>query len=201
MNIFFIYREDSISKAADEVIDEINVSDEEIKEQTHESSKRKITSKKNNQSDLIDLMRKSISIGNKSNPTININFENLNEAKGVIVSISNELDFHQKKTIKYALLAGQSLIKIQELCQIENKKFFDFLRECEIEWSKSYIYFLISFYNFSKEYPKICNVSFSIHFIMSNFKKIKLAIWSNKTERDFWKGFTVARQACVSKRV
>ena len=35
-----------MSKAADEVIDEINVSDEEIKEQTHESSKRRITSKK-----------------------------------------------------------------------------------------------------------------------------------------------------------
>jgi hypothetical protein len=87
MIIFFLYREDSISKAADEVIDEINVSDEEIKEQTHESSKRRIKSKKNNQSDLIDLMRKSISIGNKSNPTININFENLNEAKGVIVSV------------------------------------------------------------------------------------------------------------------
>jgi hypothetical protein len=45
-------------------------------------------------------MRKSISIGNKSNPTININFENLVQAKGVIVSISNELEFHQKQTLK-----------------------------------------------------------------------------------------------------
>ncbi len=170
------------------MIDEINVSDEEIKEQTHKPSKQTIRSKKN---DLINLMKSSISIGNKSNPTIDINFENLNEAKGVIVSISSELDFHQKQTIKYALLAGQSLIKIRELCQIENKKFFNFLKECKIEWSKSYIYFLISFYNFSKEYPKICNISSSIHFIMSNFKKIKLAIWSNKTERDFWKGFIV----------
>ncbi len=26
-----------------------------------------------------------------------------------------------KRTIKYALQAGQSLIKIQELCQVENK--------------------------------------------------------------------------------
>ena len=175
-----------MSKAADEVIDEINVSDEEIKEQNRKSSKRRIKSKKNNQSDLIDLMRKSIFIGNKSNVTININFENLNEAKGIIVSISNELDFHQKQTIKYVLLAGQSLIKIQELCQTD-KKFFDFLKECDIEWSKSYIYFLISFYNFSKEYPKICNISFSIHFIISNFKKIKLAIWSKKQKEIFGK--------------
>jgi hypothetical protein len=47
MIIFFLYREDSISKAADEVIDEINVSDEEIKEQTHKSLKRRMKSKKN----------------------------------------------------------------------------------------------------------------------------------------------------------
>ena len=62
-------------------------------------------------------MRKSISIGNKSNPTMNINFENLNEAKGVIASISNELDFHQKKTIKlifntiYNILSSSLQIK------------------------------------------------------------------------------------------
>jgi len=31
----YSYREDSISKAADEVIDEINTSDEEITEQIH----------------------------------------------------------------------------------------------------------------------------------------------------------------------
>ncbi len=72
------------------------------------------------------------------------------EAKQVIISIRNELKFHQKQTIKYALIAGQSLIKIQELCQIENKKFLDFLKECGIEWSKSDIHFLISFYNFSR---------------------------------------------------
>ncbi len=133
-------------------------------------------------------MKNSLSIGNQSNGTIKkLNFDKLKEAKEVIISIRNELEYHQKQTIKYALLAGQSLIKIQELCQIENKKFFDFLKECKIEWSKSYIHFLISLYIFSKEYPKICNVSLSIYFIKNNFKKIKLAIWSSKTERDFWK--------------
>ena len=64
-------------------------------------------------------MKNSISIGNKNNSTNNINFENLNEAKGVIISISNELEFHQKQTLKYAIKAGQCLYKIQELCQIE----------------------------------------------------------------------------------
>jgi hypothetical protein len=91
-------------------------------------------------------------------------------------SIRNELEFHQKQTIKYALLASQSLIRILELCQIEKKKFFDFLKGCSIEWSKSYIHFLISLYIFSKEYPKICNLSLSIYFIKNNFKKINLAI-------------------------
>ncbi len=133
-------------------------------------------------------MKNSFSFGNQSNGTIKkLNFDKLKEAKEVIISIRNELEYHQKQTIKYALLAGQSLIKIQELCQIENKKFFDFLKECKIEWSRSYIHFLISLYIFSKEYPKICNVSLSIYFIKNNFKKIKLAIWSSKTERDFWK--------------
>ncbi len=62
-----------------------------------------------------------------------INFENLVQAKGVIVSISNELEFHQKQTLKYAIQAGECLYKIQELYQIEKKKFFDFLKECSIE--------------------------------------------------------------------
>ncbi len=133
-------------------------------------------------------LKNSLSIGNQSNGTIKkLNFDKLKEAKEVIISIRNELDFHQKQTIKYALLAGQSLIKIQELCQIENKKFFDFFKECGIEWSRSYIHFFISLFKFSKEYPKICNVSLSIYFIKNNFKKIKLATWSSKIERDFWK--------------
>jgi hypothetical protein len=133
-------------------------------------------------------LKNSLFVGNQSNGTIKkLNFDKLKEAKEVIISIRNELEYHQKQSIKYALLAGQSLIKIQELCQIENKKFFDFLKECKIEWSRSYIHFLISLYIFSKEYPKICNVSLSIYFIKNNFKKIKLAIWSSKTERDFWK--------------
>ncbi len=126
------------------------------------------------------------------------NFEQLNEsvhkslgttdsAKEVIVSIHNELEFHQKQTIKYALLAGQSLIRIQELCKIENKKFFDFIKECGINWSRSYIHFLISLYIFSKEYPKICNLSVSLYFVKNNFKSIKLAILSSSVEREYWK--------------
>ncbi len=131
-------------------------------------------------------MKNSLYVGNQSIGTIKgLNFDKLKEAKDVIISIRNELEFHQKQTIKYALLAGQSLIKIQELCQIEKKKFFNFLKECGIEWSRSYIHFLISLYTFSKEYPKICNMSLSIYFIKNNLKKIKLAIWSSKTERDF----------------
>ena len=136
-------------------------------------------------------MKDSISIGNKNNPTKNINFKDLNEAKGVIVSISNELEFHQKQSIKCALKAGQCLIKIQELCAIENKNFLSFLKECNINWDKSYVYFLISFYNFTKEYPRISNLSLSLHFVMNNFKKIKLAIWSHCTSTFDWLGWRI----------
>ena len=84
-------------------------------------------------------MKSSILIWNESNPINNINFENLVRAKGVLVSISNELEFHQKQALKYAIQAGECLYKIQELCLINNKKFKEFLIECNIEWSKSYV--------------------------------------------------------------
>jgi hypothetical protein len=132
-------------------------------------------------------MKNSITIGDKNNPTNNINFKDLNEAKVVIVSISNELEFHQKQTLKCALKAGQCLIKIQELCATENKKFTSFLKECNINWDKLYVHFLISFYNFPKEYPRLSNLSLSLHFVMNNFKKIKLAIWSSNAEREYWR--------------
>ena len=111
----------------------------------------------------------------------------MNEAKGVIISISNELDFHQKETIKCAIRAGECLYKIKELCLTNSKKFNDFLMECNIKWSKSYVQFLISLHNFSKDYPKISNLSLSLYFIKNNFKKIKLAIISSNTERNYWK--------------
>jgi hypothetical protein len=68
-------------------------------------------------------------------------------------------DYHQKQSLKYAIKAGESILKIKELCLVEKKNFKDFLKECDISWNKSYVYFLISFYHFSKDYPKICNVS------------------------------------------
>ncbi len=135
---------------------------------------------------LIEQLKNSLSVGNRSVGTIsNLNFDKLKEAKEVIISIRNELEFHQKQTIKCAILAGQSLTKIQDLCQIENKKFIDFLREFGINWSRSYIQFLISLYIFSKEYPKICNLSVPLYFIKNNFKRIKLANLSSDVERKY----------------
>jgi hypothetical protein len=137
-------------------------------------------------------LKNSLFVCNQSIGTIKkLNFDKLKKAKEVIISIRNELEYHQKQTIKYALLAGQSLIKIQELYQIESKKFFDFLKECKIEWSRSYIHFLISLYKFSKEYPKICNISLSTHFVKNNFKRIKLAILSSNVEREYWKNLQI----------
>ena len=54
-------------------------------------------------------MKSRISIGNESKPTNNISFENLVQAKVVIVSIGNELEFHQKQTLKYAIQVGECL--------------------------------------------------------------------------------------------
>jgi hypothetical protein len=58
-------------------------------------------------------LRNSLSIGKQSIGMIGkLNFNKFKEAKEVIISIHNELNFHQKQTIKYAILAGQSLIRI-----------------------------------------------------------------------------------------
>jgi hypothetical protein len=56
-------------------------------------------------------MRNSISIGNESKPANNINFENLVQAKGVIISISNELEFHQKQTLTFSFTTGMKSLK------------------------------------------------------------------------------------------
>jgi hypothetical protein len=179
----------TVNEIIDEIIDEINENDDEVtydqKQKLSNGQKKKKGDKNYNQ--LIEDMKNSLSVGNNSIGSIETNFENLEQAKGVITSISNEIDFHQKQTLKYTLQAGQCLKRIQELCQMEKKKFFDFLKECGIKWNKSYVHFLISFYNFSKDYPKICNISFSTHFVKNNFKKIKIAIWSSNVEREYWK--------------
>jgi hypothetical protein len=70
---------------------------------------------------------------------------------------------------------------------MEKKKFDLFLKECNIKWDKSFVYFLISFYHSIKDYPNICNLTLSINFVMINFKKIKYAIFSSNEEREFWK--------------
>ena len=79
----------------------------------HIPLRQKSKLKKKNQDNMIKLMKNSISIGNESNPINNIDSENLYEAKGVIVSFSNKLGFHQKQTLKYAIQVGECLYKIQ----------------------------------------------------------------------------------------
>ncbi len=72
-------------------------------------------------------MKNSLTIENKSIRPIGTNiFENLENAKEVITSICNELDFQQKRTLRYALQADQCLIRIlsQELCQLEKESRF-----------------------------------------------------------------------------
>lgn len=84
------------------------------------------------------------------------------------------------------LKQGNVFIKLKN-CLVDGKKFNDFLIDCKIKWSRSFVQFLISLYNFSKDYPKINNLSLSLYFIKNNFKKIKLAIISSNTERNYWK--------------
>ncbi len=45
----------------------------------------------------------------------------------------------EKNLIKYALKAGESLIRIKKFYSIEKKNFSDFLKECNINFNKSFI--------------------------------------------------------------
>ncbi len=171
------------------MIDEVYNDDEAHHTSTSKTAKPiRRSSKYKNEHQIIEKMKNSLIVSNQSAGPIETSIlENLEQAKEVITSISNQLEYHQKQALKYAIRAGQCLLRIQELCAIENKKFSLFLKECGINWDKSYVYFLISFYNLSKEYPKISNLSLSIHFVKVNFKKMKLAILSSNEERQFWK--------------
>ncbi len=107
--IFYFNREDPISKAVDEVIDEINAWDNEqiIDEpKSNKQSKRKSKSAKDKHKQLIEELKNSLFVGNQSIGTIEkLNFNKLKQAKEVIISIRNEMEFHQNQTIIYALLA------------------------------------------------------------------------------------------------
>jgi hypothetical protein len=51
-------------------------------------------------------LKNSLFVGNQSIGTIEkLNFNKLKQAKEVIISIRNEMEFHQNQTIIYALLA------------------------------------------------------------------------------------------------
>jgi hypothetical protein len=137
-------------------------------------------------------LRSSLEVGEyfiENNVDIEL-MENLALAKPAIISLSNKLEFYQKKTVKIAFQTGECLAKIQELCKFENKIFKEFLKECDIKWEISYVYFLIRLYRFCIDYPKFCDVSLSLHFIKNNFNRIKTAIWSVKEEREYWKNTT-----------
>ncbi len=101
--------------------------------------------------------------------------------------MDKNLGYHQKQTLFYALKAGKVLLKIQELCKKEKKDVMTFLKEeCNISWSKSYYYFLISLFKFVKRYPKFKNVTISINDMSKNFSLIKKYVENNNKERRFW---------------
>lgn len=142
-----------------------------------------------NQKKLLKLLKGSLFMGNQNSGTFEaLNFEDANEAIKAIILVRNNLGFRGNQAIKYALLAGQFLIKYKELCLVENKKYLTFLHESGISWKKSYVNFLIAFYNFSKYYPKIIKISLSIHYVLNHFKDIRAAISSSDEEKNFWKG-------------
>jgi hypothetical protein len=78
--------DDELTRTVNEIIDEINETDDEVTyDQKQKSSKRQMEKKGDkNYNQLIEDMKNSLTVGNNSIGSIETNFENLEQAKGVI---------------------------------------------------------------------------------------------------------------------
>jgi len=133
------------------------------------------------------ILKESLTFEDKGVESLqNIAFKTTVEGIKIVNTIYNNLAYHDKQTLKHAILAGQILICFKQLCKVEKVNLSSLLNENNIKWKTSYVNFLISLYNFSKDYPKIRKVSCSIHYIKNNFANIKTAIWSSDEEQEFW---------------
>jgi hypothetical protein len=118
---------------------------------------------------------------------ISTTFTNLTDFKSIIIEIDKNLRYHQKESIRFGLIAGEVLNKVKILCRKEKKNMLKFINDLNVNWSKSYISFLISFYEFSKRYRRLKSLTISLYFIHQNFKKIRYLIEDSKDEeRMFW---------------
>ena len=84
------------------------------------------------------------------------------------------------------LKAGEVLNKVKYLCKKEKKKILEYIKSLNVNWSRSYISFLISLYDLAKRYPKLKSVTVSLHYINQNFRKIRNHIENCSEERMFW---------------
>jgi hypothetical protein len=78
--------DDELTRTVNEIIDEINETDDEVTyDQKQKPSKRQMEKKGDkNYNQLIEDMKNSLTVGNNSIGSIETNFENLEQAKGVI---------------------------------------------------------------------------------------------------------------------
>jgi hypothetical protein len=83
------------------VIDEIYTDDEALHPSTSKSVNRiRKSEKSKNYHQIIEKMKKSLIVSNQSGELIGTNIlENIDQAKEVITSISNELEYHQKQAL------------------------------------------------------------------------------------------------------
>ncbi len=61
----------------------------------------------------------------------------------LLFKLKKNLGYHQKESLNYAYKAGELLIKIKKMCRREKRNIQDFLKDCDIHWSRSYCSFLI----------------------------------------------------------
>ncbi len=65
------------------------------------------------------------------------------------------------------------MIKIKQMCRKEKRNIQDFIKDCDIHWSRSYCSFLISFYKFVKLYPKFKNVTIPFGVFIKGFRGVR----------------------------
>lgn len=132
-----------------------------------------------------------------------VNYLNLDEAKIIIEKIYH-LDYvndkrNKKNSIQSALILGLHLSKIQSLCKEKKRdpnipreekiiyQLMNYIKTCKIfDWSKSYIYFLIDFYELSEKYLKLKKITVTLDFLKNNMKFIKKGLKQTHHQKN-WK--------------
>ena len=118
-------------------------------------------------------------------------FSGLQDIKTVSAGIQNihhvleNINRASSHKLRYYAIIGSILKAIK---QWKPRNLQDTLKQNKIYFSPSYVCFLVKFYTFCEDYPKVQQLSLCIKYIKNNFKRIQEEV---KEDANFWKNLFV----------